>query len=119
MYKRILPHLKDLDNSSFDIEASALVSIDGLVMADTFPRNMDVDDLGAICASAFLLGKQTSEKCASGVLNQVLIKCAKNQIVIIHAGTEVILAVIIKPYANLEQLFSNFKHSIEKIATII
>jgi predicted regulator of Ras-like GTPase activity (Roadblock/LC7/MglB family) len=102
-----------------EIEASALVSVDGLVIAATLPLNMDTDDVGAICASAFLLGKRTSEKCASGVLNQVLIKCAKHQIVLIHVGTEAILAVIIKPYANLEQLFSSLKHSIEKIAMII
>ncbi len=119
MYTKILPHLTDLDNSSADIEASVLVSIDGLVMAATLPLDMDIDDVGAICASAFLLGKRTSEKCASGLLNQVLIKCAKHQIVLIHAGAEAILAVIIKPYANVEPLFSSLQHSVRKITMII
>ncbi|MDD1611034.1 MAG: roadblock/LC7 domain-containing protein [Methylococcaceae bacterium] len=119
MYKNILLHLNDLDNSSVDIEASVLVSIDGLVIAATLPHHVDSDDVGAICASAFLLGKQTSEKCASGVLNQVLIKCTKHQIVLIHVGAEAILAVIIKPYANLEPLFSSLQHSVRKITMII
>ncbi len=119
MYKEILPHLKDLDSSSIDIEASALVSIDGLVMATTLPLDMDADHIGAICAGAFLLGHHTSEKCASGVLEQVLLKCAKNQIVMMRAGTEVILTVITKPYANLEQVFFSLKQSIVKITAII
>lgn len=119
MYTRILPHLKALDNSSTDIEASALVSIDGFVIVATLPFNIDVEYFGAICAGAFLLGNHTTEKCAGGVLEQVSIKCTKKQIVMTYAGTEAILAVIIKPYADLEQLFPNINHSIEKIATIV
>jgi uncharacterized protein len=119
MNKKMLSHLNDLDNSSTDIEASALVSADGLVMAATLPLNMDADHLGAICAGVFSLGHRSLEKCASGTLEQVLIKGAINHIVITHAGAETILAVIIKPYANLERIYSNLKQSIEKIAVII
>lgn len=116
---KILPYLRELDNSSIDIEASALVSVDGLVMAATLPLDIDADDVGAICAGAFLLGHQTSEKCSSGVLEQVLLRCTKNQIIMTRAGTETILAVIIKPYANIEYLFPRLKHSVEKMSTII
>ncbi len=120
MYKKILLHLKDLDNSSIDIEASALVSIDGLVIAATLPLDMDVEHFGAICAGAFLLGHHTSEKYANGSpLEQVLIKYTKNQIVMTYVGTEAILAVIIKPYTDLDQLFFSLNRSIERIATII
>jgi predicted regulator of Ras-like GTPase activity (Roadblock/LC7/MglB family) len=77
MYAKILSHLNDLDNSSIDIESSALVSIDGLVMAATLPLDMDIDHMGAISAGTFLLGEHTSKRCASGVLEQVLIKCSK------------------------------------------
>jgi predicted regulator of Ras-like GTPase activity (Roadblock/LC7/MglB family) len=119
MYKKILYHLNDLDNSSDDIEASILLSIDGLVIAATLPMGINSDNIGAICAGAFLMGHHTSKECACGVLEQVIIKCAKNQIVISSAGIESILAVIIKPYANIERLFSSLKQSIEKIATVI
>jgi predicted regulator of Ras-like GTPase activity (Roadblock/LC7/MglB family) len=119
MYNKTLIYLKDLDNSSTDIEASILMSVDGLVIAATLPLDIDADHIGAVCAGAFLLGHHTSKECASGLLEQVLIKCANNHIVITGAGTEIILAVIIKPYANLEQLYSSVRHSVEKIATVI
>lgn len=115
MYKKILPYLKDLDSSSMEIEASALVSIDGLVMATTLPLDMNVDHLGAIFAGAFLLGNHSSEECASGALQQVLIKGSKNQIIMTRLSTEVILAVITKPYANLEQIFFSLKRSIDNM----
>jgi predicted regulator of Ras-like GTPase activity (Roadblock/LC7/MglB family) len=119
MYKKILYHLNDLDNSSDDIEASILLSIDGLVIAATLPTGINPDNIGAICAGAFLMGHHTSKECACGMLEQVIIKCAKNQIVISCAGTETILAVIIKPHANIERLFPSLKQSIEKITTVI
>jgi predicted regulator of Ras-like GTPase activity (Roadblock/LC7/MglB family) len=119
MYKRILPHLENLDNSSGDIEASMLLSVDGLVIAATLPICINSDNIGAICASAFSMGHRASKECACGVLEQVIIKCRKNQIVISYLSAEIILAVIIKPYADFEQLFSNLKQSIEKITTVI
>lgn len=119
MHKKILPHLKDLDSSSIDIEASLLVSTDGLVIAATLPITMDADELGAICAGTFLLGRRTSKKCASGLLNQVLIQCAHNGIMMIYAGKETILAVITKPSANTEQVIGELKRFIEKINKFI
>lgn len=115
MYAQILFHLNDLDSSSIDIESSAVVSVDGLVMAATLPDDMDIDHMGAISAGAFLLGHHTSKKCASGMLEQVLIKCSNNQIIMTYVGEQAILTVIAKPYANLEHLFSNIKGSIDKI----
>lgn len=119
MFNKILPHLNDLDSSSTDIVASILISVDGLVIAATLPLDIDADPIGAICAGAFLLGHHTSKECASGLLEQVLIKCANNHIVITHAGAESILAVIIKPHANLEQLYSSVRYSVERIGTLM
>jgi predicted regulator of Ras-like GTPase activity (Roadblock/LC7/MglB family) len=118
MYERILPHLNDLNNLSIDIEASALVSIDGLVIATTLPLYMDSDHIGAVCAGTFRLGYQTSEKCASGMMEQLMIKCTKNQLILIRVDEETILAVIIKPYANFEQIFPFIKYAIAKITAI-
>jgi len=119
MYAKTLLHLKDLDNSSIDIEASILASTDGLVISTTLPFETAADNIGAICAGAFLLGHHTSKECIVGMLEQVSIKCKENSIVITHAGEELILAVIIKPYTDYEQLNFNLKQSIEKIATVI
>lgn len=120
MYTKMLSHLKDLNNSSAHIEASALVSIDGLVIAATFSidTDMDVDNFGAVCAGAFLLGHQTSEKCASGALEQMSIKCSKSHIIITHVSTETILVISIKPCADIEQISPSVKHCIEKIAAM-
>lgn len=115
MYAKTRLHLKNLDDSSVDIEASILASTDGLVISTTLPCETNADNIGAICAGAFLLGHHTSKECTAGMLEQVSIKCKDNSIVITHAGEELMLAVIVKPYADFEQLNFNLKQSIEKL----
>lgn len=120
IYNKILLQLNKLNNSSIDIEAAALVSVDGFVIAATaLPVNMEIEQFSAICAGVFLLGNHTATKCRSGVLEQVLFTGTENQIIIIPTGTEAILAVIIKSRVNLERLFSSLKPFVEKMTIIM
>jgi len=45
--------LGDLNGTSADIEASAVISLDGLMMAALLPQGMDEDRVGAIARPAF------------------------------------------------------------------
>jgi predicted regulator of Ras-like GTPase activity (Roadblock/LC7/MglB family) len=88
-------------------------------MAATFPMTMQTDDIGAICAGIYNLGHHTSVQGVSGLLEQMLIKCANGHIVIIRVGTECLLMVVVKPDANFEQIFSQSKYLIEKIVMLM
>ena len=48
--------LAELNGSSADIEASAVVSTDGLMMAALLPSTMDEDRVGAMSAALLSLG---------------------------------------------------------------
>ena len=48
--------LNDLNGSTADIEASALISTDGLMMASALPQGMDEDRVGAMTAALLSLG---------------------------------------------------------------
>ena len=64
--------LSELNGSSADIEASAIVSIDGLMMAALLPSSMDEDRVGAMSAALLSLGDRTAKELARGGLEQVL-----------------------------------------------
>lgn len=119
MCTKLLSHLTKLNDSSFDIEASALITTEGLIVETTLRHNMATDYLGAICAGAIMLGQHTSDKCASGELEHVIIKCAKNQIVMTYAGTDSILAIITKHDTDLAVIFLELKSFVNSIQTII
>ncbi len=111
--------LSDLNGSSADIEASAVLSTDGLMMASMLPGSMDEDRVGAMSAAMLSLGDRTAEELARGALEQVLIKGARGYILMTHAGNEAVVTVLAKPNARLGLIFLDVKRAAESIAKII
>ncbi|HRJ52728.1 MAG TPA: roadblock/LC7 domain-containing protein [Candidatus Thiothrix moscowensis] len=111
--------LSDLNGSSADIEASAVLSTDGLMMASLLPSGMDEDRVGAMSAAMLSLGDRTAEELARGALEQVLIKGARGYILMTHAGHEAVVTVLAKPNARLGLIFLDVKRAAESIGKII
>ncbi len=111
--------LSELNGSSADIEASAIVSIDGLMMAALLPSSMDEDRVGAMSAALLSLGDRTAKELARGGLEQVLIKGDKGYTLMIHAGEDAVLTVLAKPQAKLGLIFLDVKRAAESISKVI
>lgn len=111
--------LSDLNGSSADIEASAVLSTDGLMMASLLPAGMDEDRVGAMSAAMLSLGDRTAEELARGALEQVLIKGNNGYILMTHAGNDAVVTVLAKPNARLGLIFLDVKRAAENIAKII
>jgi predicted regulator of Ras-like GTPase activity (Roadblock/LC7/MglB family) len=111
--------LAELNGSSADIEASAIVSTDGLMMAALLPSNMDEDRVGAMSAALLSLGDRTAKELARGGLEQVLIKGDKGYILMTHAGEDAVLTVLAKPQAKLGLIFLDVKRAAESVGKVI
>ena len=111
--------LSDLNGSSADIEASAVLSTDGLMMASLLPSGMDEDRVGAMSAAMLSLGDRTAEELARGALEQVLIKGDRGYILMTHAGKEAVVTVLAKSNARLGLIFLDVKRAAENIGKII
>jgi predicted regulator of Ras-like GTPase activity (Roadblock/LC7/MglB family) len=51
--------LTELNGTSADIEASGIISTDGLMIASVLPASMDEDRVGAMSAAMLSLGDRT------------------------------------------------------------
>lgn len=111
--------LAELNGSSADIEASAVVSTDGLMMAALLPSNMDEDRVGAMSAALLSLGDRTARELARGSLEQVLIKGDKGYILMTHAGEDAVLTVLAKTQAKLGLIFLDVKRAAEAVGKVI
>jgi uncharacterized protein len=111
--------LSELNGSTADIEASAVLSTDGLMMASLLPASMDEDRVGAMSAAMLSLGDRTSRELARGELEQVLVKGNKGYVLMTHAGNEAVLTALCKPNARLGLIFLDVKRAAESIAKII
>lgn len=111
--------LSDLNGSSADIEASGVISTDGLMMAAELPASMDEDRVGAMSAAMLSLGDRTAQELARGTLEQVLIKGENGYVVMTHAGSDAVVTVIAKSNAKLGLIFLDIKRAAESIAQLL
>lgn len=107
--------LSELNGSSADIEASAVISTDGLVMTALLPAGMDEDRIGAMSAAMLSLGDRTAKELARGELEQVLIRGHEGYILMTHAGEEAVLTVVTKANAKLGLIFLDVKRAAEAV----
>ncbi len=111
--------LSDLNGSSTEIEASAIISTDGLIMASMLPAGMDEDRVAAMSAALLSLGDRTAEELNRGSLEQVLIKGDNGYILMTHAGNESVLTVLAKTNARLGLIFLDVKRAAANITKLL
>ncbi|AMK79040.1 roadblock/LC7 domain-containing protein [Methylomonas sp. MO1] len=111
--------LTELNGTSADIEASGVISTDGLMMASVLPAGMDEDRVGAMSAAMLSLGDRTAQELNRGNLEQVLIKGARGYVLMTYAGNEAVLTVLAKPNAKLGLIFLDVKRAAESISEML
>lgn len=111
--------LTELNGTSADIEASGIISTDGLMMASVLPAGLDEDRVGAMSAAMLSLGDRTAQELARGSLEQVLIKGAKGYVLMVYAGNESVLTVLAKPNAKLGLIFLDVKRAASSISELL
>ncbi len=111
--------LSELNGTSADIEASGIISIDGLMMASQLPASLDEDRVGAMSAAMLSLGDRTALELARGELEQVFIKGANGYVIMTSAGSEAVLTVLAKNNAKLGLIFLDIKRAASEIAKLV
>ncbi len=111
--------LTDLNGTSADIEASGVISTDGLMMASVLPVGLDEDRVGAMSAAMLSLGDRTAQELNRGSLEQVLIKGDSGYVLMTYAGDEAVLTVMAKPNAKLGLIFLDVKRAAESISELL
>ncbi len=97
--------LADLNASSADIQASAVISADGLMMASLLPQGLDEDRVGAIGAALLSLGSRVARDLDRGTPEQVLVKGEDGYVLMVQAGPDAVLAVLASASAKLGLIF--------------
>lgn len=64
----MVERLRELQASSPDIEASAIVSVDGLTIASALPQGVEEDRVSAMSAAMLSLGERIANELGRGSL---------------------------------------------------
>ncbi|MBU7031291.1 MAG: roadblock/LC7 domain-containing protein [Theionarchaea archaeon] len=117
--EKLVSILKELHGSTPDIEASALVSVDGLMIASALPRDVEEDRVAAMAAAMLSLGERSAAELARGDLEQVYVKGKEGYVLLIAVGEEAVLTGLARKDAKLGLVFLDMNRTTEKLANII
>lgn len=100
------------------IEASAVVSRDGLIVASLLSGSVDEDRFGAMCASLLALASKTTTEVDRGNLRQIILDGSKGPMLLTHCGSVAVLAVAAHSSANLGRLIMETRKASIKIGEL-
>jgi predicted regulator of Ras-like GTPase activity (Roadblock/LC7/MglB family) len=115
----MVDRLRDLQASSPDVEASAVVSVDGLTMASALPQNVEEDRVAAMSAAMLSLGERIATELGRGNLDQVYIRGKNGFVILMAVGTEAVLTVLARQEAKLGLLFMDMRRTTEDLVQLL
>ncbi|KHK49133.1 hypothetical protein PI87_27100 [Ralstonia sp. A12] len=118
MAGRVRSILRNLQASSAHIEACAVVTLDGLLIASVMSDEVNADRFAAMCASLLTLASRAAQEIARGDLRQIILDGSEGQMLLTHAGGCGVLAVAGRPTAQLGKLILDARSTARELAEL-
>lgn len=115
----LVERLRELQASSPDIEASAIVSVDGLPIASALPEGVEEDRVSAMSAAMLSLGERIASELGRGTLAQVYIKGEKGYVVLMSVGEQAVLTAMAREQAKLGLILLEMRRAAEDFRKLI
>jgi hypothetical protein len=116
---QMVERLRSMQAAAPEIEASAIVSVDGLIMASALPHEVEEDRVSAMSAAMLSLGERISGELGRGGLEQVYIKGNAGAIVLTSVGTEAVLTALARQDAKLGLIFLEMRRAAEDLTKLV
>ena len=117
--QRLVLTLDHLMDENAEIEAAALVSLDGFTMASALPAGMQEDRVGAMSAAILGLGERAATELGRGHLSQVFIEGEDGYVMLIAAGDRAVLTCLAGKQAKLGLVLYDMREAADGIAEIL
>jgi predicted regulator of Ras-like GTPase activity (Roadblock/LC7/MglB family) len=111
--------LKSLQTGSPDVEAAALISEDGLMIASALPQELDDTRVAGMSATLLSLGTRAAAELHRGEVQEVIVRGEQGYVVMIDAGRGVLLLVVANEKAKLGLIFFDMRETINGIKRIL
>ena len=116
---QMVERLRSMQAAAPDIEASAVVSVDGLIMASALQQGVEEDRVSAMSAAMLSLGERIASELGRGSLEQVYIKGGTGAIVLTSVGAEAVLTALARQDAKLGLIFLEMRRAAEDITKLV
>jgi hypothetical protein len=117
--ERLAAALNDFIRSSPDLQASAVVSFDGLAMASALPADMDEDRLGAMSAALLSLGEQAAKGLGRGDMRQLFVEGEHGFVFLMSARDQAVLAAVADRTAKIGLMLFEMRRAADVIGELL
>ncbi len=110
--------LRDLQRTE-GVEASAIVSADGLTIASALPAGTEEERVSAMSAAMLALGERIAGELGRGTLEQVYIRGKDGHVLLMSVGEEAVLTLLAREDAKLGLVLLDMRRAAEDLAKML
>jgi predicted regulator of Ras-like GTPase activity (Roadblock/LC7/MglB family) len=115
----MVDRLRDLQTGTPDVEASAVVSVDGLIMASALPADAEDDRVSAMSAAMLSLGERIAAELGRGSLEQVYIHGNEGYVLLRAIGGDAVLTVLAREQGKLGLIFLEMGRAAQDLEKLV
>ena len=117
--EQLVKRLRELQTNTTDVEASAVVSVDGLIIASSLPGGVEEDRVSAMSAAMLSVGERIAGELGRGGLHEVYIHGSSGYVLLTSAGVEAVLTVLAREQARLGLILLEMRRAAEDIGKMV
>ena len=118
-HESMVDRLHDLLGKTPDVEASAVVSVDGLTIAAVLPSSVEEDRVSAMSAAMLSLGERIAGELGRGSLDEVYIHGDDGYVLLTSIGNGAVLTVLARKHAKLGLVFLEMRRAAEDLEKLV
>ena len=117
--EQLVNRLREMQITTPDIEASAVVSVDGLTIASALPIGVEEDRVSAMSAAMLSLGERIASELGRKTLEQVYIHGDKGHVYVFAIGEEAVLTVLCREQARQGMVLLEMRRAAEDLSKLV
>lgn len=114
----MIDRLRDLQTTTPEVEASAVVSVDGLAMASSLPPDVEEDRVSAMSATMISLGERIASELGRGNLEQVYVRGAEGLVLLMSVGEDAVLTTLVREGARLGLILLDMRRTADDLGKL-
>lgn len=111
--------LRSLQSASPDVEASALISDDGLMIASALPQHFEEARVAGMSATLSSLGVRAARELERGDVKEVMVRGADGYALMMSVGSGTLLLCLTNADAKLGLVFLDMRRSVEDVRRVL
>lgn len=117
--ERVTEVLRSIQMSSPDVIGTAVVDVQGFIIASAIPSGVDEEELGAMTATMHGAGEQIAEQLMHSTVDQTYVKTEKGYVILNAAGPDTVLVLLATKNVKLGLVFLMLKQHLPELRRII